>query len=125
MTIPPFWAIIALRLPTLIHERIDYSVSVQLGFMRIASLHGIGEHPYTQTALPLTGRYSMDFYRTTFSVKRLWIILTTSMISMFVVLLYNGQRIYQQAPLIPVSVVTQSGSVVFSHDDIQRVQNVW
>ncbi len=67
----------------------------------------------------------METYRTTFSVKRLWIILTTSMILMFAVLLYFGQQIYHQAPPIPAKVVTESGDVLFTVDDIERGQNVW
>lgn len=67
----------------------------------------------------------MSTYRTTFSVKRLWIILSTSMLVMFSVLLYYGNEIYQQAPPIPEQVVTDTGGVIFTGDDIRRGQNVW
>ena len=67
----------------------------------------------------------MTTYRTTFSAKRLWIILTLSMLLMFSVLLFFGQKIYQQAPPMPASVVVEDGRVLFTLDDIQRGQNVW
>lgn len=67
----------------------------------------------------------MDSYRSTFSIKKLWMILSISMIVMFAVLLLFGQKIYQQAPPIPEQVVTTEGIDVFSGDDIQRGQAVW
>ncbi len=67
----------------------------------------------------------METYRTTFSVKRLWIVLATSMLLMFSVLLIFGQQIYQQAPPIPETIVTQNQQVIFTGDDIRRGQNVW
>ena len=67
----------------------------------------------------------MSTYRTTFSTQRLWLILSVSMAIMFTVLLYFGREIYQEAPPIPASVETDSGSVVFTRTDIQRGQNVW
>jgi len=67
----------------------------------------------------------METYRTTFSVKRLWIILSASMFLMFSVLLFFGQKIYQEAPPIPETIVTESGRTIFSGDDIRRGQNVW
>ncbi len=67
----------------------------------------------------------MDSYRSTFSIKKLWIILTVSMIVMFSVLLLFGQKIYQQAPPIPQQVVSTDGQAIFTGDDIQRGQAVW
>jgi len=67
----------------------------------------------------------METYRTTFTIKRLWLILTTSMIVMFAVLLYFGKEIYLQSPPIPKSVETSTGEVLFTSADIQRGQNVW
>lgn len=67
----------------------------------------------------------MNDYRTTFSAKRLWIILTLSMVLMFSVLLFFGQKIYQQAPPMPARIVVADGRVLFTLDDIQRGQNVW
>jgi nitric oxide reductase subunit B len=67
----------------------------------------------------------MEDYRSTFSIKRLWTILTVSMLIMFSVLLVFGQKIYQQAPPIPDAVVTEQGRVVFTGANIRRGQNVW
>ena len=49
----------------------------------------------------------MNAYTTTFTVRRLWALLATSMIAMFTVLLYFGREIYHQAPPIPERVVAQ------------------
>ena len=43
----------------------------------------------------------MKSYQTTFSINRLWIILSVGMVVMFGILLLLGQQIYQQAPPIP------------------------
>ena len=67
----------------------------------------------------------MGSYRDTFPVKRLWIVLTASMIVMFAVLLFFGYEIYQERPPIPSSYQTADGDVIFTHEDIQRGQNVW
>ena len=67
----------------------------------------------------------METYDTTFSVRRLWIILGVSMAVMFSVLLYFGREIYQEAPPIPEAVRTNSGQQLFSREDIHRGQNVW
>ena len=66
-----------------------------------------------------------ESYRTTFSEKRLWLILLGSMILMFTVLLYLGREIYHQAPPIPEKVVSVTGEVVFTKEGIQNGQNVW
>jgi hypothetical protein len=46
----------------------------------------------------------MQAYDTMFSIRRLWIILVTSMVVMFGTLLYFGGEIYQSAPPIPAAV---------------------
>ena len=67
----------------------------------------------------------METYRTSFTIKRLWLILAGSMVVMFAVLLYFGREIYHQAPPIPESVETATGDVLYTRADIQRGQNVW
>ncbi|MEQ8510767.1 MAG: hypothetical protein RIB43_17325 [Rhodospirillaceae bacterium] len=67
----------------------------------------------------------METYKTTFTIKRLWILLAVSMIVMFSTLLLFGREIYQQAPPIPQSYQTNSGEVVYTRAHIQRGQNVW
>lgn len=67
----------------------------------------------------------MKTYNTTFSIRRLWTILFVGLIVMFGALLYLGGQIYQQAPPIPEKVVTESGAIVFTGEDIRRGQNVW
>lgn len=43
----------------------------------------------------------------------------------FAVLLYYGGEIYQEKPPIPEEVVTDSGEVIFTKEDIQDGQNAW
>jgi nitric oxide reductase subunit B len=64
-------------------------------------------------------------YQTTFTIRRLWLILTASMIIMFSVLLYFGGQIYHEAPPIPARVISASGELLFTKQDISRGQNVW
>jgi nitric oxide reductase subunit B len=64
-------------------------------------------------------------YSSGFSVRRLWQILIGGMVVMFATLLYFGGQIYQVAPPIPREVRTESGAVLYRHDDIERGQNVW
>lgn len=71
------------------------------------------------------GGQSMAGYSSTFSAKRLWIILTVGMVVMFSVLLLLGSEVYQQAPPIPGSVQTSSGEVLYTRADIERGQNTW
>lgn len=47
------------------------------------------------------------------------------MLAMFSVLLFFGQKIYQQAPPIPHAVVVDGGAVLFTQEDFERGQNVW
>jgi len=67
----------------------------------------------------------MTTYQTTFTPKRLWIILLLSMLVMFSVLLFYGQKIYQEAPPIPSTIATDDSRVLFTKQDIERGQNVW
>ncbi|NOX52272.1 MAG: nitric-oxide reductase large subunit, partial [Gammaproteobacteria bacterium] len=67
----------------------------------------------------------METYRTTFTIKRLWWVLASSMIVMFGILLFFGKEIYHKAPPIPVSFQSSDGSVLYTGENIQRGQNVW
>ncbi len=67
----------------------------------------------------------MNSYRSTFTTRRLWLILTCSMVLMFSTLLYFGFEIYQERPPIPASYQGPNGAIVFDRNDIQRGQNVW
>ncbi|ANO52746.1 nitric-oxide reductase large subunit [Woeseia oceani] len=67
----------------------------------------------------------MESYKQTFSIKRLWIILTIGMVVMFGILLLLGAEIYQKAPPIPNVVKSTSGEVLYTRDDIETGQNVW
>jgi nitric oxide reductase subunit B len=57
--------------------------------------------------------------------RKLWIGFITVMTVSFAVLLYYGREIYRQAPPIPDKVVTSSGTVLFTGQDIKDGQNVW
>ena len=59
------------------------------------------------------------------NTKKLWYGFATVMVLSFAVLLYFGREIYRQAPPIPNQVVTNSGEVLFSGQDIKDGQNVW
>ena len=58
-------------------------------------------------------------------LRRLWIALAVVVIGSFATLLYYGGEVYQEAPPIPVSVVTTDGQVLFTGDQIQAGQDVW
>ena len=58
-------------------------------------------------------------------MKRLWMILGGVMVISFAVLGYIGVEIYHQAPPEPNQVVTTSGKVFLTYDDIKKGQNVW
>lgn len=59
------------------------------------------------------------------TTKRLWTGFVTVIIISFAVLLYFGSEIYNQAPPVPEKIVTSSGKVLFSGQDIKDGQNVW
>jgi len=67
----------------------------------------------------------METYKSTFSIKRLWWILSVGMIVMFGIMLLLGQQIYQQVPPIPQAVKSASGETLFTLNDIETGQNVW
>ncbi|NOT57570.1 MAG: nitric-oxide reductase large subunit [Deltaproteobacteria bacterium] len=56
---------------------------------------------------------------------KLWFSLGAVMLVAFTVLGYFGREIYRQAPPIPLRVVTTTGTVLFTGDDIRNGQNVW
>ncbi len=57
--------------------------------------------------------------------KKLWLGFIAVMVISFGVLLYFGKEIYRKAPPIPTKVVTESGKVLFTGQDIKDGQNVW
>lgn len=57
--------------------------------------------------------------------KRLWIGFLAVMTLSFAVLGYYGKEIYRQAPPIPKKVITTSGKVLFTGQDIKDGQNIW
>ncbi|MFC7302110.1 nitric-oxide reductase large subunit [Cognatiluteimonas weifangensis] len=59
------------------------------------------------------------------TTRRLWIGLAALMFTGFSVLLWMGWDIHQQAPPMPERVVTQSGHVVYTRDDIETGRQVW
>lgn len=67
----------------------------------------------------------MHSYQETFTIKRLWIILSVGMVFMFGILLLLGAQIYQQAPPMPERVTSTSGEILYTRDDIETGQNVW
>ncbi len=67
----------------------------------------------------------MSDFRTTFSIPRLWVILSVGTVVMFTALLALGWQIYQKAPPIPGSVRSQSGQVLYTKDNITTGQQVW
>lgn len=67
----------------------------------------------------------MSTYQTTFSIQRLWVILSVGMVVMFGILLLVGREIYQMAPPMPALVESAEGELLFSGEDVARGQNVW
>ncbi len=57
--------------------------------------------------------------------KRLWWWLAAVTAVSFVILGGMGRQIYVEAPPVPERVVTTTGDVIFSGDDIREGQNVW
>ncbi|GAA4463108.1 nitric-oxide reductase large subunit [Nibrella saemangeumensis] len=57
--------------------------------------------------------------------RKLWLGFAAVLIGSFAVLGYFGSEIYRQAPPIPDRVVTTSGRVLFTGEDIKDGQNVW
>ena len=57
--------------------------------------------------------------------RKLWLGFVAVIVGSFAVLGYFGIEIYREAPPIPLKVVTTSGKVLFTQEDIQDGQNVW
>lgn len=57
--------------------------------------------------------------------KRLWLAFTLVILISFAVLGYYGHEIYRQAPPIPEKVVSASGEVLFTGEQIKNGMNVW
>ncbi|MDI9537925.1 MAG: nitric-oxide reductase large subunit [Bacteroidota bacterium] len=57
--------------------------------------------------------------------RRLWIGFIAVITISFTVLLYYGREIYREAPPVPEKVVTVTGEVLFSGQEIKDGQNVW
>ena len=57
--------------------------------------------------------------------KRLWLGLGALLVASFAVMLWLGGDLFRTKPPIPERVVTTTGEVVYTRDDIQRGQVVW
>lgn len=57
--------------------------------------------------------------------RRLWTGFALVVVGSFAVLGYYGREIYREAPPVPDAVVTPSGEVLFTGQDIRDGQNVW
>ena len=59
------------------------------------------------------------------STRKLWVTLAALLVASFSVLLWTGGQIYQQAPPMPERVVTPSGRVIYTREDIEVGRLVW
>ena len=59
------------------------------------------------------------------STRRLWWGLAVLLVASFSVLLWAGGEIFRTAPPVPERVVSESGRVVYTKDDIQLGRQVW
>ncbi len=59
------------------------------------------------------------------NTRKLWIGFIAVMVICFGVLIFFGRQIYREKPPIPSQVVTTSGIVLFSGQDIKDGQNIW
>ncbi len=59
------------------------------------------------------------------TTRNLWIGFILVMVVSFSVMLYFGREIYREAPPVPVKVVTENGTVLFTGQQIKDGQNVW
>src|SRR5688500_3522410 len=57
--------------------------------------------------------------------RRLWTALTIVIVGSLAVLGYYGWQIYQTAPPIPARIVTTTGTVIYTAQQIRDGQNVW
>jgi len=53
--------------------------------------------------------------------KRLWIYLGTLLVLSFSALLWKGSEIYREAPPKPEKVLSESGSIIYTLEDIQTL----
>jgi nitric oxide reductase subunit B len=58
-------------------------------------------------------------------MKRYWLSFIIVILFSFIILLWVGSRIYQQAPPFPSQVVTSDGKLALTGEDIKNGQNVW
>ena len=58
-------------------------------------------------------------------MKRLWLALAVVSIGSFAVLLHQGRAVDRGKPPIPERVVTETGAVLFTGEDILAGQAVW
>jgi nitric oxide reductase subunit B len=61
----------------------------------------------------------------TIKKKRQWITLGLVLLGAFFVLGWFGREVYRKAPPIPERVVTESGKLLMTRDDILTGQQVW
>jgi nitric oxide reductase subunit B len=59
------------------------------------------------------------------STRRLWWGLAALLVASFSVLLWAGGEIFRAAPPVPERVVSETGEVVYTKDDIQKGRQVW
>jgi nitric oxide reductase subunit B len=59
------------------------------------------------------------------SPRNLWIGFGLVMVVSFAIMLYFGREIYREAPPVPDRVITSSGTVLFTDQDIKDGQNIW
>lgn len=59
------------------------------------------------------------------TTKKLWLGLAALLISSFAVMLWLGRDLHQTMPPLPDRVVTESGQVVYTGDDLKRGRQVW
>ena len=59
------------------------------------------------------------------TTRRLWQGLAALLVVSFGILLWMGRDMHQQAPPMPARVVTGSGHVVYTRDDMERGRQVW
>lgn len=59
------------------------------------------------------------------NARKLWIGFLAVMTISFAVLIYYGTEIYRKAPPIPDKVISASGDIIFTGQDIKDGQNIW
>ncbi|HEY8514540.1 MAG TPA: nitric-oxide reductase large subunit [Candidatus Binatia bacterium] len=59
------------------------------------------------------------------NLKRYWLVLAATVLGTFLVLGFFGREVYRQAPPIPERVLSETGEVLMTRDDILDGQQVW